>query len=780
MALAQCYHREHTGQLRFKVDFEQGLILKGHLLASFAVVALAAAGPALAADLPLKAPPPVAAPWSWSGFYIGGHGGYGWGQDFLTDINDPFFTGKFPGFNPTGFDPKGFLGGLQAGANWQSGSIVVGLEGDLSFTDIKGSSLGVPAPTVVTFPPVTFTTTGSAASSGAFDLLGSGRGRLGYLATPDILLYGTGGLGWTRYVQNTSLASVVVESPPFPSNNGNFSSSSIPTWRFGWVAGLGAEARLFDTNWLARLEYLHYDFGNAGSSSIGAGGVITSSRSSGDLTVDVVRAGLSYKFDPFIGAPADPGARTAFYKAPVTLPWTWSGYYLGAHAGYGWTSDPFNNLALANGVTLSGVDSRGFVGGFQAGANWQSGAFVGGLEIDLSGTGIKGSASNATDVGGVSAQATQTDKLDWFGSARTRVGYLVTPGLLLYATGGPGWARMVTSQDTVTTTVGAVPPVTTTSSVVPNWVFGWVAGAGVETRLWDTNWLARVEYLHYDFGSGSASQSIPAGGGFVITMTSGHLTNDVVRAGLSYKFDWPGYEGGGRSVMPVKAASAAVLSWSGFYLGGHAGYGWGRDPGSDLATVFEPALAIPATFVSGPNSSGFVGGFQAGANWQDRSIVGGLEIDLSSSDIKGSSSASGFDTGGGPVTATLTDRFELLGSARARLGYLVGPNLLLYGTGGLGWTKLDQTLTTLDSDGTTITTTPSWKFGWVAGAGAEARLWNSNWLVRLEYLHYDFGDSGSSSAGFTDTGALDFLTASTTSQHLTADVVRAGLGYKFD
>ena len=145
--------------------------MKGHLLASAAIVALTVAGPALAADLPLKAPPPVAAPWSWSGFYVGVHGGYGWGHDSFTDLNDPFFTGKFPGFAATGFDPKGFLGGFQAGANWQSGAIVGGLEIDLSATDIKGSSLNVPAPNVSRFA----TSTGSAANSGTFDLLGSGR-----------------------------------------------------------------------------------------------------------------------------------------------------------------------------------------------------------------------------------------------------------------------------------------------------------------------------------------------------------------------------------------------------------------------------------------------------------------------------------------------------------------------------------------------------------------------------------------------------------------------------
>jgi opacity protein-like surface antigen len=601
-------------------------------------------------------------------------------------------------------------------------------------------------------------------------------------------------LAWTRFVQNSNQTSAVFD-PFAPPANGQVLTTSTPTWQFGWVAGLGAEARLFDTNWLARLEYLHYDFGNTGSAFASDFHGVVSSLSGGDLTVDVVRAGLSYKFDPdrfASGVPATSGGALVYKaQAPVTLPWTWSGLYLGAHAGYGWASDPFNNLTpqfgnvpfnslIVSGVSLSGLDSRGFVGGFQAGANWQSGSFVGGLEIDLSGTGIKGSTSNALTAAGTLSQASQTDKFDRLGSARARVGYLVTPSLLLYATGGPGWARLVTDQETVTTVAGAVPPTTTTSVVTPSWLFGWTAGVGVETRLWDTNWLARVEYLHYDFGSGFATQFIPAGGGLVTTTTSGRLTSDVVRAGLSYKFDWPGYAGGGRSAMPVKAASAAIWSWSGFYMGGHAGYGWGRDPSAQLVALTQPTQPFPPVISNGLDSKGFVGGFQAGANWQAGPVVGGLEIDLSGSDIKGSSSIAGLDNVGSPVSMTRMDKFDLLGSGRARLGYLVWPNALLYGTGGLAWTRLDQTSTSTNSDGTTITSMPSWRFGWVAGAGGEVRLWNTNWLARLEYLHYDFGDSGNSFSAFTVGPSIDAIVTATSSHHLTADVVRTGIGYKFD
>jgi opacity protein-like surface antigen len=777
--------------------------LKGHLLASAAVAALILAGPAGAADLPLKAPAPVAAVWSWSGFYVGGHGGYGWGHDSFTNLNDPFFTGKFPNFASTGFDPKGYLGGVQAGANWQTGSIVAGLEGDLSVTNIKGSSSRTATPIVDAFGDIT---TGSAANSGTFDLLGSGRARLGYLVTPNVLLYGTGGLAWTRFVQNTGQASALFD-PFAPPAAGLVQLTSTPTWQFGWVAGLGAEARLFDTNWLARLEYLHYDFGNTGSSFASSFAGAVSSRRGGDLTLDVVRAGLSYKFDPdpfAVGVPvASGGALVYKAKAPATLPWTWSGVYLGGHAGYGWASDPFNNLTLQygnapfgfllrSGAPLSGLDSRGFVGGFQAGANWQSGSFVGGLEIDLSGTGIKGSTSNSVTAAGTLSQASQSDKFDRLGSARARVGYLVTPGLLLYATGGPGWARLVTDQETVTTVTGAVPPTTTTSLVMPSWLFGWTAGAGVEARLWNTNWLARLEYLHYDFGSGFSTQTIPVGG-ITTATTSGHLTTDLVRAGLSYKFDWFGMGGGahGSSAYNAMAAmppAAAVWSWTGFYIGGHGGYGWGSDPFNRFLALTSPSFQAvsPPIVLKGVDSKGFVGGFQAGANWQAGSVVGGMEIDLSGGDFKGFGSVSGITQIGGSLAATQTDKFDMLGSARGRLGYLVWPSVLLYGTGGLAWTRLEQSVTTTESSTffpafTTITTMPSWRFGWVAGAGGEARLWNTNWLARLEYLHYDFGNSGNLTATFTAGTAIDSIVASTTwSRHLTADVVRAGVDYKFD
>jgi outer membrane immunogenic protein len=229
--------------------------------------------------------------------------------------------------------------------------------------------------------------------------------------------------------------------------------------------------------------------------------------------------------------------------------------------------------------------------------------------------------------------------------------------------------------------------------------------------------------------------------------------------------------------MAAAPPAAAVFNWSGFYVGLNAGYGWGRDPFTTLVTVTPSGAPVN---LSGVNSNGFIGGFQAGANLQAGSVVGGLEIDLSGSDIKGTSSITAFDNRGLPITQMQTDKFDLLSSGRGRLGYLVWPNTLLYGTGGLAWTRLTQTTTTLNSDGTLIESTPNWRFGWVAGAGGEMRLWNTNWLARVEYLHYDFGNSGRSVGAFTNGGTAVFVVTSSMTQHLTADVVRAGIDYKFN
>jgi outer membrane immunogenic protein len=323
-------------------------------------------------------------------------------------------------------------------------------------------------------------------------------------------------------------------------------TESNPAWRFGWAAGVGAEARVAGSPWLARLEYLHYDFGDSGSDTFTTAfsGLVIGT-TSGAVTADVARGGLSYQFGTdggWAGASGATRSSTAFAMVAGTRPAataTWNGFYIGAHAGSGWAHDPFTT-GSADIAVLSDVDSRGAIGGFQAGANRQMGRIVGGLELDLTASAIKGAHAQTTSgashlflLVGVPAVETlsQTDRVGPLASVRGRLGFLVGPDTLLYGTAGVGWARFTHTSDFSATL--PFPFSFDSTTTVPSWRSGWVAGIGGEQRLGATDWFGRLEYLHYDFGaSGNAS-----GGNGVAPMTSGHLTADVMRAGLSLKLE---------------------------------------------------------------------------------------------------------------------------------------------------------------------------------------------------------------------------------------------------
>src|SRR5206468_11004487 len=140
------------------------------------------AGPAFAADLAVKAPAPAGPlPAQWSGFYLGIHGGYGWGHDSVDGNISPFS-------NPS---PNGGVFGGQAGYNWQYGSIVGGLEVDFSGADLRHSQ-SITGTAVIGGALISETVT----VSSKVDYFGSARARAGFLLTPDWLFYGTAGVGW--------------------------------------------------------------------------------------------------------------------------------------------------------------------------------------------------------------------------------------------------------------------------------------------------------------------------------------------------------------------------------------------------------------------------------------------------------------------------------------------------------------------------------------------------------------------------------------------------------
>jgi len=235
------------------------------LLLSTAAIMLAA--PALAADLPRRSPAVAPAPvftqaFSWQGFYVGAQVGYAWG----TADTVGSFGGVIPPGGNVGVETQGFIGGVHAGYNLQSGSFVYGIEADVEFADVKESG---------TILGATFI--------GKNDLRGSLRARFGF-AFDRALIYVTGGLAAGRVEASAALAAA---------------RDSNSETRFGWTVGAGVEYAL-SSNWSARLEYRYTDLGDMRLTLTNL--VANTSFTESAIKDHSVRVGLSYRF----GGPARP------------------------------------------------------------------------------------------------------------------------------------------------------------------------------------------------------------------------------------------------------------------------------------------------------------------------------------------------------------------------------------------------------------------------------------------------------------------------------------------
>ena len=411
---------------------------------------------------------------------------------------------------------RGGVYGGHAGYNWQFDRAVAGFELDLSASDIGGSAQ-VQYPN----PPATLTE----GQTQKVELLGSIRGRLGWLPLDSVLLYGTAGLGWERLARTVNFSSTAPA--------GTLTSSTYDaTDRFGWVAGAGVETILPGGKWIGRLEYLHYGFGAVAESGVITNNAGTSAFSGRNHGVDVLRAGLSYKFgDPAIIAPV------RYAKAPALAPsLSWAGFYLGSHAGYGWGDDDFTQL-VDGGALVGGVKSRGWVAGGHAGYNWQYGRVVAGLEVDFSFADLNGASNPVTRFfpGGLLQTDTRADKVKCLATARARLGWVPVDSVLLYATAGPAWERI---ERTATTIQQDPTGMRTDIFTNPTNRFGGVVGAGAEWMPFGPNWIGRVEYLHYDFGKVRETTTLVSNVPGVASFSEhrGRKTIDIVRAGVSYKF----------------------------------------------------------------------------------------------------------------------------------------------------------------------------------------------------------------------------------------------------
>ena len=526
--------------------------MKKVLWRGVALSSLLGAMSANAADLP-PAPSykaPVAAPASsWTGFYAGVGLGF---RATRTDVTVTSVTqANFPLQVPRSVEPldgTAFRVAPNIGFNWQvAPQWVVGVEGDFGFANQTTTWEGFP------FGPSPTFLSGLAADSFAIKTTwdASARGRLGFLVTPTTLVYATGGAAWQHFdvtstcVSTNSLAGCAGFTPAVVSST---------TTKAGWTIGGGIETALWG-NWLLRGEYRYADFGSSSftiARSI-ANPLSNPTISTFDLALRTHTAtfGLNYKFgDPV--ASANPGAAPSLFpvKAPPAVA-SWTGPYLGLGLGSRTSRTDATTTSLlfagtpsdltdhATGVPLDGT---GFRAAPYIGWNWQvAPQWVVGVEGDFAFANqtatLQGFFSGPVFLASA-PEDTLAVKTTWDASARGRIGFLVTPATLVYATGGAAWQHFDMTSSCVSSGFcqgnGFTPAVITNSTTKA----GWTVGGGVETALW-SNWLARAEYRYADFGSApfTIARSNSFNSGLRIENLNVALRTHTATFGIAYKFN---------------------------------------------------------------------------------------------------------------------------------------------------------------------------------------------------------------------------------------------------
>ncbi len=370
-----------------------------------------------------EAAPSSPAP-SWEGFYVGGDVGYGFGVNSFN-FNAYEFTGTATPFNTNFLGSQGFIGGFLAGYNhvltprW-----LIGIEGDASWSAINHTDT---------------------ANDGYGDVLTvqigqrqaySVRGRVGYLVTPETLLYGTGGWAWSQFVYSLTI-------PSYP----DFESDSF--WLGGAQIGAGIETMLAP-GWSARLEYLQTFYNSASYNSTFFGPINV------QPSVGVARLALIYRFGSDQATP---------WQAPPAKP-AWNGVYVGGALGAG-VANAKVDFPQAPGTSVD-VGIPGALPTGMIGYNWHVATrWVLGAEGEVA-----------------PGLSTADFQVDWTEALRGRLGYLLTPATMLYGTAG--W---------LTTGIRTTSLMSDTISVPSQRVNALEVGGGVETAL-TNHWAARFDYQY--------------------------------------------------------------------------------------------------------------------------------------------------------------------------------------------------------------------------------------------------------------------------------------------
>ncbi|MEI2734820.1 MAG: outer membrane protein [Rhodoblastus sp.] len=252
------------------------------------------------------------------------------------------------------------------------------------------------------------------------------------------------------------------------------------------------------------------------------------------------------------------------YVAPAPV-FMWTGFYIGLNGGYAFagngagnggrlvSTDDFHGTFPGGPAWVLGTGPSGGIFGGQIGYNFQlSPSFVAGIETDIQGAWLRGSTQSVATVDPVGAaalgQASFSQRVDWYGTLRARLGFLATPSWLLYATGGLAYGGVKSSltyfdinhQGHPGLLAGGIGSNSQTR-------VGYTVGAGAEW-MFAPNWTVKAEYGYVDLGRSTANMAstfntLPVAGAAetvtLVAATHSYRTSfHTLRAGVNYKFGW--------------------------------------------------------------------------------------------------------------------------------------------------------------------------------------------------------------------------------------------------
>ena len=258
------------------------------------------------------------------------------------------------------------------------------------------------------------------------------------------------------------------------------------------------------------------------------------------------------------------------------------------------------------------------------------------------------------------------------------------------------------------------------------------------------------------------------------------MTSSVVALGLLFGLSVSAVAAPKHKPLPPPPAPPPVFSWTGFYVGGNAGWA-GLNDSSDRFCI-APGGALNGTgcdLISSAkiNAGGFIGGAQGGYNWQFGQVVYGIETDFQGTSINGSANFAGTfsKVGGGssgPLTFTANEKMPWIGTTRGRVG-ITWDRALLYATGGVAYGEAKVSMDQIYPTNHYPSSASNVRAGWIAGGGVEWAL-IGNWSGKVEGLYYDLGSV--TTMGPSVPFSTGFLAGKTFD--VKGAIVRVGFNYK--